>query len=344
MRKLCLLLALTALAALPAAADWKDWKIEAQTSRLETYLGREALFLDKGAAWLDAAQFADGTIEFDVAAPAVPGFHGLAFRASDHENYEHFYLRSHLRHQPDATQYPPVYNGDSWWEIYTGPRYALPCTVFPDRWVHVRLVARGKRLEVSVDGQVLVFPEMVRPPAAGAIGITSGAGPAWFANIVVKPGEVGPPQGGEGAPAPALPAGVVTRWRVSAPFAEPAIDPRNKTLRWDELDAGANGIANLAMIRRRTDAANTVFAAVTLHADKRGAQRVRFGFSDRVVVFLNGREIYRGNDEFQSRDSHFLGSVGLYDELLLPLEAGDNELWFAVSEKFGGWAVMLQRP
>jgi len=338
MRKLLLLL----LLATPALADsWSAWKIEAQTSRVESYLGREALFLEKGNAWLDTAQFLDGTIEFDVAAPAVLGFHGLAFRAANHDNFEHFYLRSHLSNQPDATQYTPVYNGDSGWQIYTGPRYALPCAIFPDRWVHVRLVARGKRLEVSVDGQTLVYPEMIRPPAAGAIGLTSGVGPAWFANVVVTTSTE--TKGGEGAPAAAPIAGIVTRWRVSSAFAENAIDPKDKTLTWEPLDAGANGIANLAMLRRRTDAANTVFAAVTLHADKRGAQRIRFGFSDRVVVFLNGREIYRGNDDFHSRDHAFLGSVGLYDELLLPLEAGDNEVWFAVSETFGGWAVTMQR-
>ena len=340
------LLVLLLAAATPALADtWSDagWKIEAKTSRVEKYLGRDALFLEGGAAWLDSANFLDGVVEFDVAAPAVPGFHGLAFRAADHQNYEEIYLRSHLSNQPDATQYTPVFNGDSGWQIYTGRRYSLPCTIFPDRWVHVRVVAHGKRLELSVDGQTLVFPEMLRTPAGGAIGITSQAGPAWFANVVVKPGESPPPQGGEDAPPPAAPLGIITRWRVSTPFAESAIESIDrKTLGWDALEAGPGGIVNLAVLRRRTDEANTVFAALTLHAERRSVRRVRFGFSDRVVVFLNDRPLYRGNDEFQSRDSRFLGSVGLFDELVLPLEAGDNELLFAVSEKFGGWAVTLQ--
>lgn len=338
MKKLLFLL----LLATPAFADWSAWKFEAQTARVESYLGREALFLEKGSAWLDSAQFQDGTIEFDVAASAAVGFHGVIFRAADRKNYELVYLRSHLSNQPDATQYTPVYNGVWGWQIYTGPRYALPATIFPDRWVHVRLVARGTRLEVAIDGQILVFPEMVRTPAAGGIGLTSGVGPGWFTNVVVTPDTT--MKGGDGAPAPQLPPGMVTKWRVSNAFSDKEIDPKSKSLQWDTVDAGANGIANLSMLRTRTDAANTVFAATTLHADKRGSQRIRFGFSDRVVVFLNGRELYRGNDTFQSRDPHFLGSVGLFDELLLPLEAGDNELWFAVSEgPFGGWAVIMQK-
>jgi hypothetical protein len=35
---------------------------------------------------------------------------------------------------------------------------------------------------------------------------------------------------------------------------------------------------------------------------------------------------------------------GLYDELILPLHAGDNQVWIAVSEDFGGWGVLMQLP
>ena len=71
---------------------------------------------------------------------------------------------------------------------------------------------------------------------------------------------------------------------------------------------------------------------------------VRFGFSDRVRVYLNGRMLYAGNDGFGTHDPEFLGIVGLFDELQLPLESGVNELWFAVSETFGGWAITADLP
>ena len=61
-----------------------------------------------------------------------------------------------------------------------------------------------------------------------------------------------------------------------------------------------------------------------------------------LVLAPYGRPIYRGNDSFQTRDYRFLGTVGLFDELVLPLNRGDNKLWFAVSEDFGGWAVTAQ--
>jgi len=339
--------------ALPAVADtaWDHWKITAKHSKVENYLGRESLLLDDGAAWLDDANFQDGVIEFDVAASGAPGFHGLAFRAADHDNYEEVYLRSHLSDKPDATQYTPAFNAVWGWQIYTGPRFAQKVTIVPDRWIHVRVVVHAQRLELSVDGQTVVFPQLIRPAAAGAVGFNVSLTPAHFANFVMKRGENPPPEGGDGAPDVAAPAGIVTRWRVSTTFSEKRLDSLDDLVRanwrdltWDPLKPGTRGIVNLAMLRKLDGDRNTVFAATTLHADEAKRALLRFGFSDRVRVYLNGRPLYRGNDAFQTRDATFLGSVGLFDELILPLQRGDNELWFAVSENFGGWAVTAQLP
>ena len=39
-------------------------------------------------------------------------------------------------------------------------------------------------------------------------------------------------------------------------------------------------------------------------------------------------------------DLFHLGAIGLFDELYLSLKPGTNELWFAVSESFGGWGIL----
>jgi hypothetical protein len=41
-----------------------------------------------------------------------------------------------------------------------------------------------------------------------------------------------------------------------------------------------------------------------------------------------------------SRDYRYLGTIGLFDSVTLPLKAGENEIWIAVSEAFGGWGIM----
>jgi hypothetical protein len=64
-----------------------------------------------------------------------------------------------------------------------------------------------------------------------------------------------------------------------------------------------------------------------------------FGFSDGVTIYLNDKALYAGSDIFMSRDYRFLGTIGFFDTLFLPLKKGDNELWLVVSEVFGGWGV-----
>ena len=68
---------------------------------------------------------------------------------------------------------------------------------------------------------------------------------------------------------------------------------------------------------------------------------MNFGYSDDVVVFLNGRPVYTGLNGFGRRDAFSLGILSdQHDAVYLPLTEGDNELVFALSELFGGWGVM----
>jgi hypothetical protein len=101
-----------------------------------------------------------------------------------------------------------------------------------------------------------------------------------------------------------------------------------------------NGIANLARVAKGSREANTAFALVNVHADRDQVRKLRFGYSDRVRVFLGDQLLYAGNNGYRTRDYRYLGTVGLFDELYLPFKAGRNELYFAVSESFGGWGVM----
>jgi hypothetical protein len=357
---------LAAPSAVGAQIPWNGtrWRIEAQASSVERHQGREGLLLRNGVAWLAGVELEDGVVHADIHMSPGLGFHGLAFRAVDGGGYEHVYVRPFTSGNPDAAQYTPVFHGVTGWQIYAGPRFGGAIDVPTDRWVHLELRVLGARAELYVDGRALVFPALQRATAPGAVGLTSSGAPARFANIVVTPGA---PmlEAGDGAAAPdSVPPGIVERWWVSTPFAEARLDslgpPEGSTaqggglpegpastalpadLRWDPLDPGVRGIANLAALRTREAGRNTVLAGVGLRVREPRALRVRFGFSDRVRVFLNGRPLYAGSDVWRSRDDKFLGTVGLHDEIVLRLEPGDNQLWLAVSEDFGGWAVTAQ--
>ena len=66
---------------------------------------------------------------------------------------------------------------------------------------------------------------------------------------------------------------------------------------------------------------------------------MEFGFSDAVRIYVNGQLLYAGNDGYRSRDYRFLGTIGYFDTLYLPLAKGRNEVVLAVSENFGGWGL-----
>ncbi len=346
-----------AVAALAATADAQQpfdssaWNISAAEWRVEPYRGRSALLLRDGAAWLKGSNFQNGTIEFDIAFSDVGGFPGIAFRAATHSDYELFYLRQNLSGQPHATQYTPVLHGLFAWQIYAGPKWEATARWTYDRWMHVKLVVSGTRAELYVDGDsvVQIVPRLRGPQGAGEIGVISGNG-ARFTNFVVRPDRSTPPAGAPPVVRDSTPATIVRTWRVSAPFAEslltgvadPSKIPGLETS--NTLDTEERGIANLARLAGNGSGHNTVVAAVTITSDRARIVPVRFGFSDRVRVYLNGQMLYAGNDGFGTHDPEFLGIVGLFDELALPLKRGRNELWFAVSETFGGWAITADLP
>ena len=332
--------------------DTSAWKISAAESRVEIYQGRSALLLRNGAAWLRGSRFQNGIIEFDIAFSDSLGFPGIAFRGANNDDYELFYLRENLSGQPHATQYTPVLHGLYAWQIYAGTPWEASARWTFDRWMHVKLVVTGSRAELYVNGDsvVQVIQHLRGPEAAGEVGFIVAPGAARFANLVVRPDREPRPASAPPVVRDSTPNSIVRTWRVSAPFAESLMTgvadltavPGPTT--WATLDIEERGIANLARLAGNGNKRNTVVAAVTITSDRARSVPVRFGFSDRVRVYLNGRMLYAGNDGFGTHDPDFLGIVGLFDELALPLNRGTNELWFAVSETFGGWAITADLP
>lgn len=332
--------------------DSDRWQTAAVQSRLEDHLGRPSLFLKGGVAFLADAPFADGSIEFDVAFARSRGFVGGIWRVRDAKNYEEFYLRPHQSGNPDATQYTPVFNGVSGWQLYHGPRYAVPIEHRFDEWTRVKILFAGTCAEIHVGGKSVLFVDDLKHGlVSGGVGVSAGsAAPAHFSNFSYIAGTAGAPtiQGRPGSPEPA-PEGVIPSWQVSDAFAERTLEGRTALglddlagRRWTRLETERSGLANLARVNGLHLRSNTVFARKTLVSGSEQIKRLDFGFSDRVRVYLNGRLLFRGDDAYQSRDYRFLGSIGYFDSLYLPLAKGGNELLMAVSEDLGGWGIQAK--
>jgi hypothetical protein len=172
---------------------------------------------------------------------------------------------------------------------------------------------------------------------------------AQFSNLVVRPDHV--VYQFPAVSAPALPAGLITRWGVGSAFL-PDTGAR-QAIPEAALAAGLQAVAvepdkgfvlqhrHVVMpagVRR----VGTV-ARVTVRAATAGVRRFNLGFSDEVSVYLNGTLLYSGDARYFFDEPRRDGLIGLdQGSLYLPLRAGDNTLTLVVVDGFGGWGVMGQ--
>jgi len=323
------------------------WIIKAKEAKEETYEGKQCLKIIDGTATLPAAHFANGEISFDMAITHARYFPGIGFRMQDSANGEMFYVRPHQSGNPDALQYYPEFNGDGGWQLYYGEGFNRAQVLPFDQWIHVKILVGGHRAEVWFDGQLaLNIRQLMRPEKQGMIILeNTSAEAARYANFSYMSTDtvtLGPPP----ARAASLPPSMVTLWKISSPFDEELLKkgfalPLSAldTLSWTDFSTDDRGIADLSRLAGTAKGRNTVLGRLVLQADQDTIRQLSFGFSDRARVYLNGRLLYEGKDEFMSRDYRFLGTIGFYDALFLPLKKGANELIIAVSEDFGGWGL-----
>ena len=343
----------------------KRWKIESQGQMIEYYKGYECLYLKGGKATLSDVQFLNGIIDFDLCLIEQVSFSGFFFRQTSPNNYEQFYFRAHLSGYPDAYQYTPVFNGDPAWQLYhdqfdgvnDGYIHWKPTGVlngynnvieFPfERWVHVRLLVKNDLSELYFDNKLIGSNKLLQQQKAGPIGLLSSLAAMRFANFSYTSTDNIEIKNQLNVPLN-IPANSVMQWQVSNPFKEDVLKDKNtldvsliNKFSWKKLATEHGGFANLARLYPVTDS-NTVFTKITVTSDKDQLKKLDFGFSDRVKLFCNGQVMYSGDNSFRTRDYRYLGTIGYFQSIYLPLKKGENTIMLAVSETFGGWAVMAK--
>jgi len=327
--------------------DSDEWQIT--NGKIVEHLGRQCLI---GNAYLKDAEFKDGIIEYDVCVTGARSYPGVNFRVQAPGKHEHFYIRPHRAGlYPDALQYTPSTNGNSAWQLYSGFGYTNPVELPKNEWVSVRLEVKDSQARVflnDVESPVLEMFKLKHEPSVGTIGLAGPTnGSAYFSNfrfsntidlVFDQP------------PAEEIPAGMIMDWELSQAFQTTEIEfdqtPQQQGLSdlvWQKVKASNLGLVDVSDCRSRTGrAADMVFARTIIESDKAQVMELKFGYSDAIMVFLNGQQVYFGNSGYTVRDPSFLGIIGLNDAVFLPLSKGKNELMLGVAESFGGWGFMCQ--
>ena len=327
--------------------DTSHWDINGDYI-LENFHGKNAIYNKGGYLRLKNEKFLNGTIEFDLFLKNVQMFPGVRFRGNGN-NAEEFYVRPHLSGKPDGTQAGAVINNITPWQLYFGPRYSFAHEYKYDDWTHVKLVVNGTKAQVYLDNSEKPHHSwnLFLEPKEGYIILTGGFREGvHIADVKIdktktdiidfNPIDREPIEG------------IITEWEISDMFDRNLLnDPNNiqpviNGREWkDRIGVDEGTAANIARVHNlyNGQVGETVFARITIDSDKDQLKLFEFGYSDDVIAILNGQPIYKGTNLYKSRDYRYLGTIGLFDAIYLPLKKGKNTLLMAVSENFGGWLV-----
>jgi hypothetical protein len=373
-------LAVCALCAIPPAAlaapspaqataiplDASRWELEGNAKLLE-HQGRPSILLDGGAATLKSFEMRDAVIDVDVSTPATRGFFGIQFRvAEDGRSAEWVYLRQHKSGLADAMQYTPVLGTGLNWQLYSGPGFTGAVDIPKDTWFHLRLEVTGAQAKLYVkdmEKPALVMDDLKSGLQKGQVALAVLIGETYFSNFQIR----STPDVAWERHWPPTPPTALTRWSIS-----PAFDALSRDLErplgasevasisWQDVEAEPPGLVALYRYRdaphprvsfqsdwstrlQPQPGMKVLYARTTIVSDKAQTKRLALGYSDDVVVFLNGEILYRGRSPQSFRDPGFLGIVSAdNDAVYLPLKKGKNELVLALSELGGGWGFVCR--
>ena len=340
-----------------------DAWIATDSIRFVSYLGRPAVYINRGVALVGGAAMENGVLDVDVAASEATTFLGVVFRAATPRFSNVVFLRPGSSGTEEAVQYGPAFNSlGVAWQVYHGDGANAVAVVPRNRWIHVRVELAGPVARVFVDtatAPTLVVPRVVESGGSG-LGVWAGAfgRGAYFSNIRYAAAPASP----GGAPAPAPPPGTILRWEISNPVEAadftPAVPPDVRRLSWQSVEAEPEGFVLVNRYREaptggvprdstgavlvdsvmtgKIAGSRIVYARTTVTAARDETRRLQYAYNNGVVIYLNGRPLAFAMNPGGLRGIGAMARAG--DAVYLPLRRGRNELVYAVIECTGGWA------
>ncbi len=348
---LLLFFAKTSSAVVPILVPFNSgqWEFNGTTSahKIVNYAGKTAVLAgmaDKEFATLKNVSFKNGVFETDAIfqrKDIIAGYVEIRWHCQEGvRQCDKLYLRPNKSAFPNSVQYAPIINGISNWQLYDAP-YNIATVSFPfGKWFHIKIVSVGRYAEIYVVDMTkpILNVNLLSSSSAGDIVLESQG--AHLANpsytLDDNPALMKTP------PVLADEPTAIKNWTVSEPVNENVIQDKMfiethylNSLKWQPVNTAADGLANLAQVQDANNiiaGKNTVFAKAIISSTQNQVKLMKFGFSDKVKLYLNGRIIYQEDQSFHSRNAWFLGNIGYFNEIYLPLKAGNNEIIMAVTE------------
>jgi hypothetical protein len=254
-------------------------------------------------------------------------------------------------------QYTPRLNGDAIWQLLNSNHEKANAHFPKNQWFHIKLVISGRTCTVFMNNSpdpTMTVTNLRRGESEGTIGLWGLGGGAYFSNLTYT-------RSPDRAPLPDLPsfkeAGLISDWELSPVFDAAEVDAATyptSISQWDSVHAEDPGFvlvnryrtspamfpmpSRQEMQKGRVKGAKVVFARAHISSPSAVEKILKIGYSDDIVVYLNGKLVFSGKNALSYRSDDALGVFGLNDNAPVHLNAGDNELLVAVTEYNGGWA------
>jgi hypothetical protein len=329
------------------------WQQIFGNAEFKQHKGAEALVMSaEGAAKPNAITFRNGTIEFDVDPVAMGA--GLGFRMRDADTFEMLYFRpqANCASAPDCVQYAPFTHKVLLWDLF--PQYQAPAPLRQNEWNHVKVVISGLRMNLFVNGATSPTLAVGRLEGDASEGGLALVGPGAFAHLTVTPDSV---EGLTATPATdptAADGRFVRHWQI-APFSpladgsEPtASDLPAPSTAWRAVAAERSGLVNISRVYGlpvARPARTLTWLKMTISSSRSQPKKAAIGWSREVWVFVNGQRVYADKNLYMPPEARKApdGRLSLQNgSLVLPLNAGDNEVAIAIANNFFGWGLILR--
>lgn len=324
-----------------------NWEVT-ENATFERFDHRETLVLNGGRITAKNQEFRNGTIEVEVYANARRSFAGITFRKQK-DNMEEVYMRMHKSSQVDAVQYTPIFHNESNWQLYHD--YQAQVTFKNEGWNHLRIEVNNQSAEVFVNGKkVMTIDELRTRQSSGEIGLFA-LFSNRFANFSITPREaVESPTTEKRLP---VNPNIITNWEITRAMPYQAEKLSSKDFSRESyftVETEASGLLPISKYIRKSSAGNFeqnaedyVIAATTVLVDQDEIRPFSFDFSDKIMVYLNGKLIFKGNNAFRAKGVQFMGHLDMNtNQLYLPLKKGTNEIHCVVIDQANGWGLMAK--
>jgi len=303
-----------------------------------------------GIAYLNGIDFQNGIIECDLYAPSQKAYLGIVFRIGSLTNFEYIYFQPHTSGKWDAVQYDPIFNMSATWQLYNGKSYQAAADIPTKEWFHVKIEVADDIAKVYLDNNPnpILSVKLKHDYTSGAVGVCS-YHPAIFANLKIT----------KHAPVNilkrrALPIiddeTYISNWLISDPYdnfnfarEKPILD-EDLITKWHKINVEENYLINLNRYFTKSETKNTVLAKTLLYSEKTQKKNLHFGYSDRIKVYLNSKELFKGDNSFYESGKYSDRGYVLdkFETIELPLLKGENELIIEISEDKFGWGSIAQ--